>query len=60
MDFFFKQNIQSETSTMMLWEASKAFFRGMVIRYAANQKKERTRKFQQLKDSLSKNEMKLK
>lgn len=45
---------------MTVWEASKAFFRGLAIRFAANQRKERMKKFQELKDALLLEEVKLK
>lgn len=60
MELFFKNNIQQDISIRTVWDASKALFRGLAIRFAAKLKKVRTWKFQDLIDSLNKNEERLK
>lgn len=38
MKLFFDQNVQPEISMLTVWEISKAFFRGLAIRFASIQK----------------------
>lgn len=52
--YFFKQNIQEETFINTVWEASKAFFRGLTIRFGIRQGKEKSQKFKDLKEKLKK------
>lgn len=47
---FYRQNIQEGISINTVWEASKAYFRGITIRFAIRQGKEKSQKFKDLKE----------
>lgn len=38
MEWFFEQNYMEDSFNIMVWEASKAFFRGLAIRHAIGRK----------------------
>lgn len=56
--FFFKINIQPEMQMQIVWDTSKAYFRGLAIRYAAKQKREKEQKMKNLIRNLEKEEEK--
>lgn len=58
--FIFQVNFKPETSMEMVWDASKAFFRGLAIRHASSKQKEKQKKIQDVKEQLKNQETKFK
>lgn len=48
IDFFFKANERGEIASSILWEAFKAYIRGILISIGAKEKKERSKRREQL------------
>lgn len=60
MKEFYNLNIQEGTSINTVWDAGKAFFRGITIRFTIRQAKEKSKKFKDLKEKMGREEDKLK